>query len=215
MATVAVFVALGGSSYAAVTLKKGSVRGKHIARNAVTSPKVKDGALRARDFAPGELASAKAGDSGPPGPAGPPGPPGPEGPPNPNAVSAENAEKLDGLDSGDLKLQCTPSDKWVYYGGVCWERSYAAYVNYEVASAHCGTLGGRLPLLSEFYAVVNGGPLTPGQIVGDWAADATADNQAVYINNPNQATDIDGVQATTALSHARCVKPPVNALGTP
>jgi hypothetical protein len=47
------FVALGGSSYAAVTLRRNSVKGKHIAPNAVTSRKVKDRSLRAKDFATG------------------------------------------------------------------------------------------------------------------------------------------------------------------
>ena len=84
MATVAVFIALGGSSYAAVTLKRSSVKGKHIAANAVTSPKVKNASLLSEDFAPGQL------------PQGPQGERGPEGPPNPNA---ENSERLDDIDS--------------------------------------------------------------------------------------------------------------------
>ena len=58
-AVVALFVALGGTSMAAVSLKRGSVKGKHIARNAVTSPKVKNGSLRAADFAPGQLRGAR------------------------------------------------------------------------------------------------------------------------------------------------------------
>lgn len=36
MATIAVFVALGGSSYAAVQLSKGSVATKHLKNGAVT-----------------------------------------------------------------------------------------------------------------------------------------------------------------------------------
>lgn len=40
VAYLALFVALGGSSYAAVTLERNSVRTKHIARGAVTSAKV-------------------------------------------------------------------------------------------------------------------------------------------------------------------------------
>jgi hypothetical protein len=48
MATVAVFVALGGSSVAAVSLKRNSVKSRHIAKNAVTAPKVKN-ASRIRD----------------------------------------------------------------------------------------------------------------------------------------------------------------------
>ena len=55
MAYLALFVALGGTSYAAVKLSRGSVKQQHIARGAVTSPKVKDRSLLARDFRPGQL----------------------------------------------------------------------------------------------------------------------------------------------------------------
>src|ERR671922_280050 len=64
MATVAVFVALGGSSYAAVT---------QIAKNSVSTTQVRDRSLLARDFKRGQL---KAGPAGPTGPAGPEGPSG-------------------------------------------------------------------------------------------------------------------------------------------
>lgn len=49
MATIAVFVALGGSSYAALSLPKKSVGTKQLKRNAVTSPKVRDGAITGAD----------------------------------------------------------------------------------------------------------------------------------------------------------------------
>jgi hypothetical protein len=81
MATLALFVALGGSSYAAVKLSKGSVRSSHIARNAVTSSKVKDGSLKPADFVRGSAALAGTpGPKGEPGLAGPAGAPGPAGP---------------------------------------------------------------------------------------------------------------------------------------
>ena len=49
MATVAVFVALGGSSYAALSLPKKSVGTKQLKRNAVTSSKVRNGAITGVD----------------------------------------------------------------------------------------------------------------------------------------------------------------------
>jgi hypothetical protein len=81
MATIAVFIALGGGSYAAVNLKKNSVRATNIAKGAVTSPKiaknavtsakVKDGSLLSQDFKPGQLLAGPKGDTGPTGPSGP------------------------------------------------------------------------------------------------------------------------------------------------
>jgi hypothetical protein len=80
MATFAVFVALGGSSYAAVTLKKNSVKSRNIARNAVTSPKVKNRSLLATDFKLGQLPSGPRGPEGPQGSPGTPGTAGGQGP---------------------------------------------------------------------------------------------------------------------------------------
>jgi hypothetical protein len=78
MATLALFVALGGSSYAAVELSRGAVKTKHLAAGSVTSAKVKNRTLRARDFRAGQL---PAGPQGLPGAQGPAGPQGPGGPP--------------------------------------------------------------------------------------------------------------------------------------
>lgn len=49
MATIAVFIALGGASYAALKLPKNSVGTKQIKKNAVTGQKVKDGSLTGKD----------------------------------------------------------------------------------------------------------------------------------------------------------------------
>ena len=72
---LALFIALSGTAYAA-SLPRDSVGTKQLKRNAVTSAKVKNSTLRARDFADGVL---RKGDSGPPGPQGPKGDPGPPG----------------------------------------------------------------------------------------------------------------------------------------
>jgi hypothetical protein len=90
MATLAVFIALGGTSYAAVTLDRNSVKSKHIgkgqvkradiARSAVTTKQVRDGSLRASDFRAGELGTGVSGSTGPGGTVGPAGPAGAAGP---------------------------------------------------------------------------------------------------------------------------------------
>jgi hypothetical protein len=70
-AGVALFIALGGASYAATHLPRNSVGARQLKKNSVSSPKVRDGSLQARDFKAGSL---PAGDRGPVGPPGPPGP---------------------------------------------------------------------------------------------------------------------------------------------
>ena len=93
MATIAVFVALGGTSYAALQLPKGSVGPKQLKRNSVTSPKVKRGSLLLNDFKASQHALLR-GPEGPQGPqglqggTGAQGDVGPTGPPGPTQGSA-------------------------------------------------------------------------------------------------------------------------------
>jgi len=77
VATLALFVALGGSSYAAIALSNNSVKSRHIGkgqvkrsdigRNAVSSGKVKNFSLLATDFKAGQLPAGPKGDPGDPG----------------------------------------------------------------------------------------------------------------------------------------------------
>lgn len=94
IAYVALFVAVGGTSYAAVSLKPGSVSSAALAKaavthaklagNSVTSVNVRPGSLKPSDFASSSGAlvdspSGKAGQQGQKGDAGPQGPPGAAG----------------------------------------------------------------------------------------------------------------------------------------
>ena len=74
---MALFVALGGASYAAIKIPANSVGSAQIKKNAVTSAKVKDRSLLATDFRTGQLprgatgATGAAGATGATGAAGP------------------------------------------------------------------------------------------------------------------------------------------------
>src|SRR4051812_18026699 len=72
IATLALVVALGGTSYAAITLPRNSVGTRQLRPGAVRSQDVKNGTLRTVDFA----RSTRAALTGPAGPAGPQGPAG-------------------------------------------------------------------------------------------------------------------------------------------
>jgi len=67
VACIALAVALGGTSYAAITLPRNSVGNKQLRSNAVTSSKVRDRSLRAKDFASGQLPRGPRGAQGPSG----------------------------------------------------------------------------------------------------------------------------------------------------
>jgi hypothetical protein len=79
ISTLALFVALGGTGYAAVALPKNSVGSSQIKKNAVTASKVKDGSLLSADFAKGQIPAGPAGATGAAGPVGAPGPKGDKG----------------------------------------------------------------------------------------------------------------------------------------
>ena len=114
MATIAVFIALGGTSYAAL-----KVTGKNVPKDALTGADIKNltgkdvtnesltgadiknltsgdivnGSLLAEDFGLGQIPK---GDTGPAGPAGPEGPEGPQGPAGPGFAGAAAGGALAG-----------------------------------------------------------------------------------------------------------------------
>jgi hypothetical protein len=66
-AYLALFIALGGTSYAATKLPKNSVGSAQIKKNAVSSSKVKNGSLTKSDFKVSSLPAGPAGAQGPQG----------------------------------------------------------------------------------------------------------------------------------------------------
>lgn len=84
VATLALFVALGGTATAALVItgknvKNGSLTGADLKDNSIRSADVKDGGLLAKDFKRGQLAAGVTGPQGPAGAAGAKGDTGPRG----------------------------------------------------------------------------------------------------------------------------------------
>jgi hypothetical protein len=79
VSTICLVVVLSGTAYAATTLPNNSVGSAQLKANAVTSDKVRDGALLRKDFKAGQLLAGPRGSTGAPGAPGPAGPPGPQG----------------------------------------------------------------------------------------------------------------------------------------
>src|SRR6476469_191818 len=92
-ALLALFVALGGTSYAAIKLPKDSVRSKQV----------KDHSLLAQDFATGQLPAGKPGAPGAPGTPGPAGAPGAPGAPGTDgAPGKDGKDGVNGKDAGQV-----------------------------------------------------------------------------------------------------------------
>lgn len=182
VALLALFVALGGSSYAALTLPKGSVGSKQLRKNAVTSPKVKPGSLLLSDF----RASQRAGLVGPQGAQGPKGDKGEPGLNGTNGVNgATNVTRRIGPVSDDI-----PADG-----------SGVAAVMCDAGERAVG--GGGLPLsgslldfeMSESSPRINGEPEDIGVPIG-WT-----------VRYNNEDSNNDNIGAIVVRAYAVCAAP--------
>jgi hypothetical protein len=120
VACLALAISLTGTGYAAFKLPKASVGTAHLKRNAVTSPKVKDGALRATDFARGQIPPGPPGPTGPAGPAGvrgDKGDTGAQGPPGVSGLQLVEETTASNTNDKSLYVPC-PAGKRVLGGGV-------------------------------------------------------------------------------------------------
>ena len=111
IASIALFVALGGSSYAALNLPKGSVGPVQLQKNAVTSVKVKPGSLLKSDFKKSQRAKLR-GAQGPQGPQGLQGPQGAPGSPGATKVIVRHSGFTDILPdtTENATVDCLPGE---------------------------------------------------------------------------------------------------------
>jgi hypothetical protein len=158
-ATIALFFALAGGSYAAIKIPQNSVGPTQLKKNAVTGRAIKDNAVKGADVDEASLAqvpSAKAADRATSAAAADRAASATratladsalhatDATNATSATSAANASTLDGLDSAAFKLRCPSGTipKW----GVCLE--LAAHPTPTTALAaleDCSARGGRLP----------------------------------------------------------------------
>jgi len=131
VATLCLFIVLGGGAYAATKLPKNSIGASQIRAGAVRSSEVRDGSLLRKDFRAGEV---PAGAQGTAGPAGDRGPAGPQGPPG---VAAQVA-----CPSGTIAQS-----------GFCFETAARAPAAWADAATACAAAGRRLATPSELWAV--------------------------------------------------------------
>jgi hypothetical protein len=181
MASIAVFVALGGGAYAATTingskiikgtvggakLKKGTITGTQVKANSLTGSSIDESSLgtvpsaqtaqtaASATTATSAITATSAESATKATTAG-------------SANTAAEADTLDGLTAKQLQVSC-PVDTELF-GGMCWDEDVRPADDWIDASEDCGVEGGRLPSLSELIAyVLQDGEQVEGQ---NWTGD--------------------------------------------
>jgi hypothetical protein len=199
MATIAVFVALGGTSYAVKTgsidsreLKNNSVRGQDIRNNAVASADIRNGAVKGSDIdesSVGKIPTAGAADR------------------------AATADQVGGRTAAQLTLSC-PADT-TPVAGLCFETAPRVAANLSSASRTCALAGRRLPDWGELDAYGNVVGFTAAEITSNYYIEES-DMANVYHFSyvaAQRATNGNSGAGATNSSDAqpfRCVVPPTN-----
>lgn len=145
MSTVAVFIALGGTSFAAVKLSKGSVGERELKTGAVTSAKLKDGTIAPADLAPGTALS---------GPRGPRGTEGPQGDRGPSDVLTNRNSGTPISNKGNtpstVNTLKVPAGQWLFIGTASliysdassdWFRCWFTFGSEDGASSSIARIG--------------------------------------------------------------------------
>jgi hypothetical protein len=154
IATAALFIALGGTSYAVLRVDSrdvvnNSLRSSDVRNNSLRSRDIRDRTLRARDLRLDALGGGVVKESA-----------------LGQVPRATDAERVGGLTGQELRVRC-PSDT-LANGAVCVERSARAPSGFFGASSTCDGAGRGLPTMPQLDGFARSqGPLTPG---GEWTA---------------------------------------------
>jgi hypothetical protein len=189
VATIALFIALGGTGYAVTTLPRNSVGPRQLRRHAVTGSKIAAHAVTGSRVQPNSLTGGQIDESS----LG-------KVPAASNADHASSADSLGGLSAAQLTDHC-PSDT-VAYGGNCFESTQRdpGGTDWQTASRQCASAGRRLPGAGELVAF---GRQTGIAFPGDeWTSDFAADDtHLITVNNLGDAQERPGSE----LHPFRCV----------
>lgn len=194
MATIAVFVALGGSSYAALQISS-----RDIVDDSVRGRDVRDGSLTYRDVRRNSLDGRAVKESrlG-------------------RVPRAKNADQLGGLLPADFKLRCAPGTLPV--SDVCVETAARPAAPYGTALRACAdsetpqTPGRRLPTHGELTAALAGVPLAPGGELTSNVYPSSSDPGGLDVLYVTDSTGRVGTTPNTGTGAKafRCVADPLN-----
>jgi hypothetical protein len=154
IATAALFIALGGTSYAVIRVDSrdvvnNSLKSTDVRNNSLRSRDIRNGTLRARDLGRDALGGGVVKESA-----------------LGQVPRAADADRVGGLTAQELRARC-PSDT-IAKGAVCVERNPRSPAGFLGASNTCDSVGRGLPTMPQLDGFTRSqGPLTPG---GEWTA---------------------------------------------
>ena len=177
VATLALFIGLGGTSFAVLQIDSknvvdNSLRSRDIRNSTVRGRDVRDRTLRARDIGRDKLGSGVINEA------------------TLNVVPrASNADRLGGATAQELRLRC-PTDT-LARAGVCIESTARQANGFLGALNICGQAGRGLPSMSQLDVFLRAGNLSPEM---EWTAN-------VYRNPANGSNPFE--QLETVLLNGR------------
>ena len=162
VSTLALLFALTGTGIAAVAaLPRNSVGTAQLRNNAVTSSKVRNRSLLARDFKRGQLPRGPIGPAGQPGAPGSPGPMGPTGPAGTTGAAFHESDAAAGPGARAFAIAACPTGQRALGGGVYLGDSTPDNQDAIIRSAPVNSTGGTGFTL-----------LTAGQTPNAWYGEA-------------------------------------------
>jgi len=187
---LAMFIALGGTSYAVAT---GSIGTKQIKNNSVRSSDVRNGTLSSRDVKRGSLGGRAVKESS-----------------LGKVPRASSSDRVGGKSAGQLRVSC-PGGTFPTMG-VCLETVARPAAPYSSAKVACESAGRRLPSHQELVSATDSNvTLSPGGELTShvYPQGAGPDFQALIVTTP--AGSVGVVPDTPAGSRQfRCVAYPSN-----
>jgi len=205
MATIAVFIALGGTAFAAATLT-----GANIKDSTLTTKDVKNRSLLAVDFRLGQLPKGATGATGATGPASANG-----SPDTPAQVLAKlaavdgtgsgvDADTLDGLSLADVRALRCPAGMTLATGTRVCYGPYQTAASWSATALVCGNQGGRIMTAEDAYLIVQKGAFNWVLEPGLWIGQPINATQALWIDVATPSGPLFAPKNLTSSGSFRC-----------
>lgn len=168
MATLAFFVAIGGTTIAATKIdggdiERGSIKGKSLAKRTIPGSKLKPDSIGGPQIREASLGPVPAAEL---------------------AFGARDSDQVGGMTAAELTDRC-PAET-LAYAGACFDSAARGTATWPAAAKSCGDAGGRLPSLDE----LEGFRQLPGVVLG--APGSDLEHTTTFLDGDGQPLDGDG-----------------------